>query len=41
MAHSLNDINHAFFIGIGGVSMSSLASILIIKGKKVSGYDMN
>jgi len=40
MNHSLDSINHAYFIGIGGVSMSSLASILMIKGKKVSGYDM-
>lgn len=40
MNYSLNSINHAYFIGIGGVSMSSLASILMIKGKKVSGYDM-
>ncbi len=40
MNYSLNTINHAYFIGIGGVSMSSLASILMIKGKKVSGYDM-
>lgn len=41
MTYSLDSIKHAFFIGIGGVSMSSLASILMIKGKKVSGYDMN
>ena len=41
MNYSLQDINHAYFIGIGGVSMSSLASILMIKGKRVSGYDMN
>ncbi len=41
MNYSLDKINHAYFIGIGGVSMSSLASILMIKGKKVSGYDMN
>lgn len=40
MNYSLDSINHAYFIGIGGVSMSSLASILMIKGKKVSGYDM-
>jgi len=41
MRYSLEKINHAYFIGIGGVSMSSLAHILMIKGKKVSGYDMN
>ena len=41
MKYSITDIKHAYFIGIGGVSMSSLASILMIKGKRVSGYDMN
>ncbi len=41
MIYSLDSIKHAYFIGIGGVSMSSLASILMIKGKQVSGYDMN
>lgn len=41
MNYQLSDIKHAYFIGIGGASMSSLASILMIKGKRVSGYDMN
>lgn len=41
MNYSLENIKHAYFIGIGGVSMSSLASVLMIKGKKVSGYDMH
>lgn len=40
MKYSIDKINTAYFIGIGGVSMSSLASILIMKGKKVYGYDM-
>jgi len=33
--------NHIHFIGIGGVSMSGLAEILISEGYKVSGSDMN
>lgn len=32
--------NHIHFIGIGGISMSSLAHILLHNGKKVSGSDM-
>ncbi len=32
--------NHIHFIGIGGISMSSLAQILLHNGKKVSGSDM-
>ncbi len=40
MNYSLDNINNAYFIGIGGTSMSSLASILMIKGKRVYGYDM-
>ncbi|MBS4959574.1 MAG: UDP-N-acetylmuramate--L-alanine ligase [Clostridiales bacterium] len=31
---------HVYFIGIGGVSMSGLAEILLHNGKKVSGSDM-
>lgn len=31
---------HAFFIGIGGISMSGLAEILIDRGFKISGSDM-
>lgn len=33
--------NHIHFIGIGGVSMSGLAEILLEEGYKVSGSDMN
>lgn len=33
--------NHIHFIGIGGVSMSGLAEILVAQGYKVSGSDMN
>lgn len=40
MEFSINDIKNAYFIGIGGISMSSLAEILILKGKNVYGYDM-
>lgn len=36
---SLNNINNVHFIGIGGISMSGLAEILISKGKKVTGSD--
>lgn len=35
-----NNIKNAYFIGIGGVSMSSLASILMLRGVGVFGYDM-
>ncbi len=38
---SLENIKSAYFIGIGGVSMSSLALILKSKGIAVKGYDMN
>ncbi len=38
---SLKNINSVYFIGIGGVSMSSLAHILLEKGASVYGYDMN
>lgn len=37
---SLQKIKNAYFVGIGGVSMSSLALILKNKGISVSGYDM-
>ena len=30
-----------FFIGIGGIGMSSLARYLKLKEKNVSGYDLN
>lgn len=35
----LKDFNKIHFIGIGGISMSSLAEILLHKGKKISGSD--
>lgn len=35
------EFSHAHFIGIGGVSMSGLASILLKEGYSVSGSDMN
>lgn len=38
---NLNNINNVHFIGIGGISMSGLAEILLSKGKKVSGSDSN
>ena len=38
---SLGDIKSAYLLGIGGVSMSSLAMILKSHGADVSGYDMN
>lgn len=36
---SFNDPKHVYFIGIGGISMSGLASILLTEGFKVSGSD--
>ncbi len=38
---TLGDIKGAYLLGIGGVSMSSLAMILKSHGTAVSGYDMN
>lgn len=35
----VNECNSFFFVGIGGVSMSALAKILLNIGKRVSGYD--
>lgn len=35
-----NKYKNVYFIGIGGVSMSGLAEILVQKGIKVSGSDM-
>lgn len=37
---SISKIKNAYFVGIGGVSMSSLALILKTKGINVSGYDL-
>lgn len=36
----IKDFNRIHFIGIGGISMSSLAEILVHEGKTVSGSDM-
>jgi UDP-N-acetylmuramate--alanine ligase len=36
-----NKFNHIYFIGIGGISMSALAKIMIDEGCKVSGSDRN
>ena len=36
---TFNNPMHVYFIGIGGVSMSGLASILLTEGFKVSGSD--
>ncbi|NLY60122.1 MAG: UDP-N-acetylmuramate--L-alanine ligase [Clostridiales bacterium] len=33
--------NHVYFIGIGGISMSGLAEVLLHRGFKVSGSDLN
>ena len=35
----LKDIQHIFFIGIGGIGMSALARYFNLQGKEVSGYD--
>jgi UDP-N-acetylmuramate--alanine ligase len=37
----MNKFNHIYFIGIGGISMSALAEIMIDEGCKVSGSDRN
>ncbi|MEL7647769.1 MAG: UDP-N-acetylmuramate--L-alanine ligase [Sedimentibacter sp.] len=36
-----NQFNHIYFIGIGGISMSALAEIMIEEGVRVSGSDRN
>lgn len=36
---NLSDPKHVYFIGIGGISMSGLAELLLSKGFKVSGSD--
>ena len=36
---TLNPDMHIYFIGIGGISMSGIASILLADGYKVSGSD--
>lgn len=35
----MNQVNHVYFIGIGGIGMSAIARYFIAQGKKVSGYD--
>ena len=35
-----NNPEHIYFIGIGGISMSGLAQILVEEGFKISGSDM-
>lgn len=35
------NFNHIYFIGIGGISMSALAEIMLEEGIKVSGSDRN
>ena len=35
-----NNPCHVYFCGIGGISMSGLAEILLSRGFKVSGSDM-
>lgn len=37
----LNSYNNIYFVGIGGIGMSSLASYCLKKGKSVAGYDQN
>ena len=39
MNTNLNNFSHIHFIGIGGISMSGLAEILLSKGFTVSGSD--
>ncbi len=36
----LSNLNNVYFVGIGGISMSSLALILKKSGKNVAGYDL-
>ncbi|MBR1736663.1 MAG: UDP-N-acetylmuramate--L-alanine ligase, partial [Firmicutes bacterium] len=38
---NLKNYTYIHFIGIGGISMSSLAEILLNEGYKISGSDMN
>lgn len=41
MKKKLQDYQHVYFIGIGGISMSGLAEILLNKGYHISGSDMH
>lgn len=36
-----NNFNHIYFIGIGGISMSGLAELMLDEGCKISGSDKN
>ena len=38
---SLNNVKNVHFVGIGGISMSGLAQILLESGYKVTGSDIN
>lgn len=38
---NINNISNFYFIGIGGIGMSSLARYFKHKGKNVAGYDLN
>lgn len=38
---NVNNISNFYFIGIGGIGMSSLARYFNHQGKKVAGYDLN
>ncbi len=35
----MQDTNHIYFVGIGGIGMSAIARYFIAHGKRVSGYD--
>mgnify|MGYP002509263353 CR=1 FL=1 len=37
---SMDNFNSVYFIGVGGVSMSGLASFMLSLGKKVGGCDL-
>jgi UDP-N-acetylmuramate--alanine ligase len=35
----LEDVNHVYFIGIGGIGMSAIARYFVAQGNRVTGYD--
>ena len=39
--NKLDDIERIYFLGIGGIGMSALASYFMAKRYKVAGYDRN
>jgi len=39
--HNLNKYSHIHFIGIGGISMSAIAKVMLNRGVKVSGSDFS